>query len=257
MKVVILAGGFGTRISEESHLKPKPMINIGDKPIIWQIMKIYAHYGYNDFIICAGYKAHVIKEYFYNYYINNSDLTVDLSDNSIKVHSSCEENFKVTIVDTGLNTKTAGRIKRIEKYVDSDNFFLTYGDGVADINLEDLKSFHLAHNKIATLTAIQPEGRFGVIDFKKNGQVHNFKEKPIGDGGWINGGFFVFKKAIFKYLREDSDDIMLEEKPLLELTHDGELVAFQHTGFWRAMDAMRDKIELEKLWKEGPKWKIW
>jgi glucose-1-phosphate cytidylyltransferase len=257
MKVVILAGGFGTRISEESHLKPKPMIDIGDKPILWHIMKIYEHYGFNDFIICAGYKSEIIKKYFYDYFLINSDLSIDLSNNNIVIHNNCKEKFKVTIVDTGLNTKTSGRIQQIESYIDTDNFFLTYGDGLSDININKLKEFHLKHNKIATLTAIQPEGRFGVINFEEDGLVQNFKEKPIGDGGWINGGFFVFNKKIFNYFKPDAENIMLEAQPLVDITNDNELMAYKHYGFWKAMDALRDKSELEEIWKNDPKWKIW
>ena len=259
MKVVIFAGGIGTRISEESHLRPKPMIEIGGKPILWHIMKMYEQHGFNDFIICLGYKGHMIREYFMNYFMYNSDVTIDLKNNKVEVHQSNIESFKVTLVDTGLQTKTAGRLKRVQGHIGNEEFMLTYGDGVADINLKELVDFHKSHGKLATLTAIQPEGKFGGMDIKQEGIVSIFKEKPRGDRHWINGGFFVLKPAIFKYL--DNDDIestMWEESPLEALTRDGELVAYQHEGFWKCMDALRDKEELENLWSAGQaKWKTW
>ena len=258
MKVVIFAGGMGSRISEESHLKPKPMIEIGDKPILWHIMKYYGHFGFNEFIICLGYKGYVIKEYFMNYYIHNSDVTVELNNNKVDVHFSNAESFKVTLVDTGLNTATAGRLRRIQKYIGNDDFMLTYGDGLTDLDLTGLMTFHKKHGKVATVTAIQPEGRFGGMELGSDDTVQEFIEKPRGDGRWINAGFFVLKPEIFKYLDERSDAIMWEEEPMRLLTRDKQLVAFKHSGFWKCMDHMRDKIELEKMWSDGgAKWKAW
>lgn len=259
MKVVILAGGLGTRLMEETEARPKPMVEIGGKPILWHIMKIYSYYGFNDFIICLGYKGYMIKEYFFNYYLHNSDITIELQNNRVEVHRSSSEYFNVTLVDTGLYTKTAGRLKRIEKYIKEDNFMLTYGDGVADININQLLEFHLKHNKIATVTAVQPEARFGGMELDDNGVVRMFKEKPKGDGKWINGGFFVLKSKVFDYLNHPNiDEIMWEDIPLERLSKDGELVAYKHTGFWKCMDALRDKIELENLWNsQQAKWKVW
>jgi len=258
MKVVIFAGGIGTRISEESHLKPKPMIEIGDKPILWHIMKIYETYGFNDFIICLGYKGYVIKEYFMNYFLHNSDLTIDINNNKMEVHQSNTESFKVTLVDTGLHTKTAGRLKRVQHHLNEEDFMLTYGDGLADINLNELIKFHKNHNKICTVTAVQPDGKFGGLETDEQGTVHHFQEKPHGDGHWINGGFFVLKKEIFNYLDAKSDEIMWEEKPMADLTKANELVAYRHHGFWKCMDAMRDKVILENMWEtKNAKWKTW
>ena len=258
MKVVILAGGLGTRLMEETEARPKPMVEIGGRPILWHIMKIYEHYGFNHFIICLGYKAEFIKEYFLNYYLYNSDITVDLAENKLSVHFSKTESFIVTLVDTGLNTNTAGRIKKIQKYLDKKTFMLTYGDGVANINIDELLHFHKTHGKLATLTSIQTPGRFGKIEMDQNGIVHQFVEKPQGDGMWINGGFFVLEPEIFNYLIGDMDEIQWEKKPLIEIANDNELVAYKHFGFWKPMDAMRDRIELEQLWnsKTAP-WKIW
>lgn len=257
MKVVIFAGGMGTRISEESHLKPKPMIEIGGKPILWHIMKIYSSYGYNDFIICLGYKGYVIKEYFINYFLYNSDITIEVNNNKLDIHFSNAESFKVTLIDTGVNTNTAGRLKRIEKYVKNERFMLTYGDGVADINILNLLKFHESHGKIATLTAIQPPGRFGNIEISEDSQVNKFQEKPSGDGVWINGGFFVLEPQIFSYLKSNMDNVQWEKRPLIEIANDGQLGAYKHNGFWKCMDAMRDKVELEELWENNPQWKIW
>lgn len=258
MKVVIFAGGMGSRISEESHLKPKPMIEIGDKPILWHIMKFYSSHGFNEFIICLGYKGYVIKEYFMNYFIHNSDVTVELSNNKVDVHYSNTESFKVTLVDTGLNTATAGRLRRVKDYVGKEDFMLTYGDGLTDLNLKELYRFHKQHGKIATVTAIQPEGRFGGMELSEDNTVHEFIEKPRGDGRWINAGFFVLTPAIFNYLDERSDRVMWEEEPMYKLTQDRQLVAFKHSGFWKCMDHLRDKTELEKLWNTGDaKWKMW
>ena len=258
MKVVLLAGGFGTRISEESHLRPKPMVEIGGKPILWHIMKIYETYGYNDFVLCLGYKAQSIKEYFLNYYLYNSDVTIELEKNKVDVHFSNSESFKVTLVDTGLMTNTAGRIKKIQKYVKDETFMLTYGDGVSDVNITNLVEFHKTHGKLATLTSIQTPGRFGNIEMDDEGNVDYFVEKPQGDGMWINGGFFVLEPGIFNYLEGDMDDIQWEKKPLIEIANDGQLSAYKHHGFWKPMDALRDRIELEQLWSSGnAKWKIW
>jgi glucose-1-phosphate cytidylyltransferase len=258
MKVVIFAGGMGSRISEESHLKPKPMIEIGDKPILWHIMKYYGNFGFNEFIICLGYKGYIIKEYFMNYYIHNSDVTVELNNNKVDVHFSSAESYKVTLVDTGLNTATAGRLKRVQKYVGDEDFMLTYGDGLTDLDLSALVSFHKKHGKVATVTAIQPEGRFGGMELMADGTVQEFIEKPRGDGRWINAGFFVLQPQIFKYLDARADQIMWEEEPMRLLTKDKQLVAFKHSGFWKCMDHMRDKTELEELWSgQKAKWKIW
>ena len=258
MKVVIFAGGLGTRISEESHLKPKPMIEIGDKPMLWHIMKTFAAQGFNDFIICLGYKGYVIKEYFFNYYLYNSDITIELKDNKVTVHNSNSEDFKVTLVDTGLNTKTAGRLQRIEQHVKDEDFILTYGDGLANVDLKQLLAFHASHKKVATVTAIQPIGRFGVMHLDENNEVSVFKEKIKGDEGWINGGFFVLRPQVFGYLPNQADDTMWEESPLQSLAKNHQLMAYQHHGFWKCMDALRDKIELEELWNSGnAKWKNW
>ena len=258
MKVVIFAGGLGTRISEETDVRPKPMVEIGGKPILWHIMKIYNHYGFDEFIICLGYKSYAIKEYFMNYYLHNSDVTIELGNNELDVHYTNAESFKVTLVDTGLETKTAGRLRRIQKYVGNETFMLTYGDGLADVNITELIKFHENHGKIATLTAVQPEARFGGMDLSTTGQVLKFQEKPKGDGKWINGGFFVLNPTVFDYLPENSDSLMWEEDPLENLTKSNELCAFKHFGFWKCMDALRDKIELEELWKNKmAKWKVW
>lgn len=258
MKVVILAGGLGTRLMEETESRPKPMVEIGGKPILWHIMKIYSHYGYNDFVICLGYKAQMIKEYFLNYYLYNSDLTIELDNNSVQVHLTDSESFKVTLIDTGLATNTAGRIKRIEKYVSNETFMLTYGDGLSDVNINKLVNFHKSHGKLATLTAVQLSGRFGKLETDIDGSVLNFQEKPEYDGSWINGGFFVLEPGIFDFLSGEMDDIQWEKKPLLEISKAGQLSAFTHLGFWKPMDALRDRIELENLWfSENCPWKLW
>ena len=258
MKVVLFAGGLGTRIAEETETRPKPMVEIGGKPILWHIMKIYSHYGFNDFIICLGYKGYLIKEYFMHYYLHNSDITIELGSNKVEVHHSKIEQFNVTLVDTGLETKTAGRLKRIEKYIGNEDFMLTYGDGVADINLNELKEFHKQHGKIATVTAVQPEARFGGLEISSEGSVTTFKEKPKGDGKWINGGFFVLKPEVFKYLDTNVDNVMWEDKPMESLARDHQLMAYKHHGFWKCMDAMRDKLELEDLWQSNQaKWHTW
>ena len=257
MKVVILAGGFGTRINEESNLKPKPMIKIGEKPILWHIMKIYSHYGFNDFIICLGYKGYCIKDYFAHYYLHESDVTFDYrNNNEIIVHSDFAEPWRVTLVDTGLKTMTGGRVKRIESYIGNEPFMLTYGDGVADINIQALADFHRAHRKLVTVTAVQPVGRFGALNLTTNNQVRKFIEKPKGDGLWVNAGFFVMEPGIFDYLEDDRT--VLEQQPMEKLASNHVLVAYKHFGFWQPMDTLRDKNLLEKLWSsENPPWRIW
>ncbi len=258
MKVVIFAGGLGTRLAEETTTRPKPMVEIGGKPILWHIMKIYSHYGYNDFIICLGYKGYQIKEYFINYFLYNSDLTVEVGSNKMDIHFTNTESFKVTLVDTGLETNTAGRLKRIQNYIGSDTFMLTYGDGVANVNIPELIHFHQQHGKLATLTSVQTPGRFGNLETDKDGRIRTFQEKPEGDGFWINGGFFVLDGGIFKYLEGDMDTVQWEKKPLVEIAKDGQLMSFKHHGFWKCMDAIRDKIELEEMWQTGRAiWKVW
>lgn len=258
MKVVILAGGLGTRLMEETEARPKPMVEIGGKPILWHIMKIYEHYGFNEFVLCLGYKASLIKEYFYNYYLHNSDVTIELERNKIDVHYSNTESFKVTLIDTGLNTNTAGRIKKIQKHVGNETFMLTYGDGVSDVNMNELIKFHKEHGKFATLTSVQIPGRFGNLDIDESGIVSEFNEKPDGDGMWINGGFFVLEPKIFDYLQGDVDNVQWEKGPLGEIAKDNQLAAYKHSGFWKSMDAMRDRIELEALWSSGnAPWKLW
>lgn len=258
MKVVILAGGFGTRFSEESHLRPKPMIEIGEYPIMWHIMKTYAHYGFNDFVICCGYKQYVVKEYFANYFLHNSDVTFDFRmQNHMVVHHNVSEPWRVTVVDTGRDTMTGGRLLNIRNYVQDEPFMMTYGDGVADIDIRALHDFHLSHGKIATVTAVQPAGKFGALALSPEGQVESFREKVQGDGQWINGGYFVLNPGIFKYLTQGEQTIF-ERAPLEALTADGQLSAYRHKGFWHPMDTLRDKTELEALWA-GPEcpWKVW
>ncbi|SCY87144.1 glucose-1-phosphate cytidylyltransferase [Desulfoluna spongiiphila] len=258
MKVVILAGGFGTRLSEETHLKPKPMVEIGGKPILWHIMKMYSSYGYNDFVICLGYMGYAIKEYFANYYLHQSNVTFDFRNgNDHVIHSNSAEPWRVTLVDTGLNTMTGGRVKRIQEYIRDEPFMLTYGDGVASIAIDKLVEFHKQQGKLATVTAVQPSGRFGALIVDEvNEKVNSFQEKPKGDGSWINGGFFVLEPDIFKYIEDDSTS--MEREPLQDLVKDGKLVAFKHSGFWKPMDTLRDKTELEQLWGSGnAPWKIW
>lgn len=257
MKVVILAGGFGTRISEESHLKPKPMIDIGEHPILWHVMKIYSFYGFNDFVICLGYKGYVIKEYFANYFLHNSNVTFDLATNSMEIHDSTAESWKVTLVDTGLMTQTGGRLKRIRKYLDDETFMMTYGDGVANVNIIELLDFHNKHGKFATITAVQPPGRFGALAFASGTDlVQSFQEKPQGDGAWINGGFFVLEPEIFDYI--ENDEVLWEKQPLSSLSGDGQLVSYRHAGFWKPMDTLRDKLDLEEQWNKGvAPWKLW
>lgn len=256
MKVVILAGGFGTRISEESHLKPKPMIEIGEKPILWHIMKEYSKYGYNDFVICAGYKQYVIKEYFNNYFLHNSDVTFDMANNKMIIHHQHAEPWNVTVVDTGLNTMTGGRIKRIQEYIGNESFMLTYGDAVADINIEELVNFHKKHGKIGTMSVYNFGQSKGVIDINKDGKVTDFREKSDVDGALINIGFMVLNPEIFNYIEGDST--VFEQDPIKNLARDGELMAYKHKGFWQCMDTLREKQKLESLWNSGKApWKIW
>lgn len=258
MKVVIFAGGLGTRISEETDARPKPMVEIGGKPILWHIMKIYSQYGFNDFIICLGYKGYLIKEYFMHYFLHNSDITIELGNNKVEIHGSNTESFKVTLVDTGVSTKTAGRLKQVQKYTGNEDFMLTYGDGVSDVDMKELVKFHKQHNKIATVTAVQMDARFGGMDLAENGDVVSFREKAKDESKWINGGFFVLKPEVFKYLEGDMSEKMWEDEPLEQLTEDHQLAAYQHKGFWKCMDALRDKLELESLWQTNQaKWKIW
>jgi glucose-1-phosphate cytidylyltransferase len=257
MKVVILAGGLGTRISEETAVRPKPMVEIGGKPILWHIMKTYSHHGINDFVICCGYKGYMIKEYFANYFLHMSDVTFDMAKNSMEVHERHAEPWRVTLVDTGDNTQTGGRLKRVRKYVqDEDAFCFTYGDGVADIDIGALLAFHAKHGRKATLTAAYPPGRFGALDINGEGRVTAFKEKPRGDGGLINAGFFVLAPAALDLI--DADNTLWEQQPLERLTTQGELAAYQHSGFWQPMDTLRDKLQLEDLWAAGKApWKVW
>lgn len=257
MKVVILAGGFGTRISEESHLRPKPMIEIGDKPILWHIMKLYSHYGFHDFIICLGYKSYYIKDYFSRYYLHGADVTFDFRNGNERIfHNRAAEPWTVTLVETGLETMTGGRVKRIADYIGDEPFLLTYGDGVGNVDIADLVRFHRSHGKLATVTATQPHGRFGALDLADDGSVASFQEKPRGDGSWINAGFFVMQPEVFDYI--EGDHVSLEKEPLELLAKDGQLMAYKHGGFWQPMDTLRDKNLLESLWKSGnPPWKKW
>ena len=256
MKAVLLAGGFGTRLSEETDLKPKPMIEIGGRPILWHIMKIYGHYNVRNFIICLGYRGYVIKEYFSNYVLHNSNLTVDVSDNTIAFHSSEAEPWRVTMIDTGLETMTGGRLKQVGKYLPNGlPFFMTYGDGVADVDVSALYDFHVAHGHAATLTAVTPPGRFGALELDGH-RVTSFAEKPPGDSGLINGGYFVLEKSVIDYIADDNT--VWEREPVEKLAHEGELMAYHHKGFWQPMDTLRDKMQLEAMWDGGnPAWKIW
>lgn len=255
MKAVILAGGLGTRISEETHLKPKPMIEIGGRPILWHILKIYSHYGINEFIICLGYKGYTIKEFFANYYMHMSDITFDMRDGSCSTHSNAAEPWRVTLVDTGEHTMTGGRVKRVRDYIGNETFCLTYGDGVSDVRIDDLIAFHRSHNKLATLTAVQPPGRFGRLGLEGD-RISTFLEKPTGDGDWINGGFFVLEPQVMDYI--DDDSTIWERDPLEKLAVEGNLMARRHRGFWQPMDTLREKALLEELWEKGhAPWKVW
>ena len=257
MKVVILAGGIGTRISEESIYKPKPLIEIGSKPIIWHIMKAYSHYGLNDFVICCGYKGYLLKEYFANYYMHNSDVTIDLKNNDLQINRINSEPWKISLIDTGENTMTGGRILRLKDFLKKEeNFCLTYGDGVSNINIKNLLDFHKKNKKIMTITVVKPKGRYGMISLGAGNLVEKFDEKPDGDGSWVNGGFFVLNKKFFNFLKKDSD--VLEQGPIQKISKKRQIVAFRHTGFWKAMDTLNDKNYLEKLWSKNTcPWRIW
>ncbi|RQO31561.1 glucose-1-phosphate cytidylyltransferase [Taibaiella sp. KBW10] len=257
MKVVLFAGGRGTRISEESQLRPKPMIEIGGKPMLWHIMKTYAHYGHNEFIICLGYKGWLIKEYFANYFLHNADMTVDLRNNSIEFLNNNAEPFKVTMIDTGLDTMTAGRLKRVLPYTNNEPFLLTYGDGLIDADINQTIDFHKQTGKICTMTSIQAGSRFGVIKMQDNGIIESFEEKPKDSGSWINAGYFVLQPEIKDYLQGDMDDIMWETEPMANLAADQQIAAYKHHGFWKCMDTLREKEELEAMWEKGAKWKCW
>jgi glucose-1-phosphate cytidylyltransferase len=257
MQVVLLAGGYGTRLSEETDLRPKPMIEIGGRPILWHIMKIYSHYGFNDFIVCCGYKSYYIKDYFYHYYMHAADISVDLAANTVEYHTSASEPWKITLVDTGLETMTGARIKRIQNYVGNTPFMLTYGDGVADININKLLEYHKEKGKLATLTAVLPSGKFGVLEIAGDDSIGSFTEKPQGDGSWVNGGFFVLQPEVFDYI-PDGDSVIFERTPLENLAKAGQLQSYRHTGFWKPMDTLREKLELQKLWETGnAPWKVW
>lgn len=258
MKVLILAGGYGTRFSEETDVKPKPMIQIGGQPILWHIMKMYSHYGFNDFVILLGYKSYVIKEYFANYFLHQSDITIDISNNEVKILNNNSEPWRITLLDTGLDTMTGGRILRAKHAIGNEPFMLTYGDGVSDVNIGELVAFHKKHGKAITMTSVQPEGRFGSMSIdSENHGVSTFMEKPKGDGNWINGGFFVCEPKVLDYIKE-GDRTVWERSPLENLAKDGELFAYKHSGFWQPMDTLREKIVLNELWEKGQaKWKTW
>lgn len=257
MKVVILAGGYGTRISEESQFKPKPMIEIGSMPVLWHIMKLYSSYGFNEFVICAGYKQHVIKEWFADYFLHTSDITFDFTqDDKIIIHNKRAEKWKVTVVDTGLDTMTGGRLKRVKNFIGDEPFFMTYGDGVADVNIKDLLDFHKNHGRLATMTAVKPDSRFGVLDISENNQINAFREKSQVDSGYINAGFMVLDPKVLDYVKDDT--IMFEREPLETLAKNNQLMCYKHDGFWQCMDTLRDKQKLEKLWAENTApWKVW
>ena len=256
MKVVIWAGGLGTRLSEETEVRPKPMVEIGGKPILWHIMKIYSYYGFNDFIVCLGYKGYVIKEYFLNYYLHQSDIEIDISSHTYKVINSAYEPWKVTLVETGIETMTGGRLKRIKNLIGNETFFATYGDGLSDINIIKLLNFHKDSGKLATVTAVQPPGRFGALVISEGDEVTHFLEKPLGDGSWINAGFFVLEPEVLDFI--ESDGTVFEKEPLENLALNRQLAAYKHLGFWKPMDTLRDKRDLETMWSSGsPKWKIW
>lgn len=256
MKVLLLAGGFGTRLSEETDVRPKPMVEIGGKPILWHIMKMYSQYGYNEFVVLLGYKGYYIKEYFANYFLHQSDVTINLSSNEMKIHNNKSEPWTVTLLDTGLHTMTGGRIKRAQEIIGDETFMLTYGDGVSDVNIEKLVSFHRSHGKSITMTAVQPEGRFGALEINGD-QIVNFSEKPKGDGSWINGGFFVCEPKVLSYITE-GDSTVFEKAPLQSLARDGELFSYKHDGFWKCMDSLKDKQDLNQMFDSNQaKWKSW
>ncbi len=256
MKVLLLAGGFGTRLSEETDIRPKPMVEIGGKPILWHIMKLYSHYGFNEFVILLGYKGYYIKEYFSNYFLHQSDVTFDFKNNSTEIHNTTSEPWKVTLVDTGKDSMTGGRVKRAKEYIGDEPFLLTYGDGVSNVNIVELVEFHKSHGKLLTMTTVQPDGRFGAVEMEENGKVNSFLEKPKGDGGWINGGFFVCEPEVLDYIEDDKT--VLEKEPLENLAKEGKIYTYRHSGFWKPMDTLRDKNELNRLWDSGlAKWKVW
>jgi glucose-1-phosphate cytidylyltransferase len=257
MKALLLAGGFGTRLSEETDLRPKPMVEIGGKPILWHIMKIYSTYGINEFVILLGYKGYQIKEYFANYFLHQSDITIDLKDNKIEVLNNSCEPWKITLLDTGLNSMTGGRIKRAEEFLNNEPFLLTYGDGVADINIDELLKFHKSHGKAMTMTSAQPDGRFGALDINSDNKVNEFQEKPKGDGSWINAGYFVCEPKVLDYIT-NGDSTVFEQEPLRNLARDGEIFTYKHDGFWMPMDTLRDKNILNELWNQKKaRWKMW
>ena len=257
MKVLLLAGGFGTRLSEETDVRPKPMVEIGGRPILWHIMKIYSSYGFNEFVVLLGYKGYYIKEYFTNYFLHQADVTIDLKNNNLTVHNNSSEPWKITLLDTGLHTMTGGRIKKVQELIGDGRFMMTYGDGVSDINIKELVKFHKTHGKAMTLSSVQPEGRFGALNINNENRIKEFEEKPKGDGNWINAGFFVCESKVFDYI-DSSENVMFEQEPLQNLAKDGELYAYKHNGFWRSMDSLKDKNDLNKLWDDGePPWKVW
>ena len=257
MKVLLLAGGFGTRLSEETDIKPKPMVDVGGKPILWHIMKTYSHHGFNEFVILLGYKGYYIKEYFANYFLHQSDVTIDMSDGSMEIHNNSSEPWKVTLLDTGLDSMTGGRIKRAQDFVGEEPFMLTYGDGVADINIEELVKFHKTHGKAMTMTSAQPDGRFGALNIDENNKVKEFKEKPKGDGSWINAGYFICEPKVFDYI-VDGDSSVFEQSPLMNLAKDDEVHTYKHHDFWMPMDTLRDKHKLNELWSsDKAPWKVW
>jgi glucose-1-phosphate cytidylyltransferase len=257
MKVLLLAGGLGTRLSEETDIKPKPMVDIGGKPILWHIMKTYSHHGFNEFVILLGYKGYYIKEYFSNYFLHQSDVTIDISDGSMEIHNNSSEPWKVTLLDTGLDSMTGGRIKRAQDFIGSEPFMLTYGDGVADINISELVKFHQSHGKSMTMTSAQPDGRFGALDIDDNNKVKEFKEKPKGDGSWINAGYFVCEPKVFDYI-VDGDSSIFEQESLMNLAKDGEVHTYKHHDFWMPMDTLRDKHKLNELWNlDKAPWRVW
>jgi len=257
MKVLLLAGGFGTRLSEETNIRPKPMVEIGGKPILWHIMKTYSQYGFNEFVVLLGYKGYYIKEYFANYFLHQSDVTIDMKDGNMEIHNNHSEPWKITLLDTGIESMTGGRVKRAQAFIGGEPFMLTYGDGVSNINIEELVKFHKSHGKAMTMTSAQPEGRFGALNIEENSQVSSFQEKPKGDGGWINAGFFVCEPKVFDYITE-GDSTIFEQSPLQNLSKDGEIFTFKHDGFWKPMDTLRDKQQLQKMWEEKKApWKVW
>ncbi len=257
MKVVLLAGGFGTRLSEETELRPKPMVEIGGKPILWHIMKTYSQHGFNEFVILLGYKGYYIKEYFANYFLHQSDITIDIKNNGIEIHNNSSEPWKVTLLDTGLHSMTGGRIKRAQDFINNEPFMLTYGDGVANIDINELVKFHKSHGKLMTMTSAQPDGRFGALNISEGNKVLEFKEKPKGDGSWINAGYFVCQPEVFDYITE-GDSTVFEQAPLKNIAKDGQLLTYKHDNFWMPMDTLRDKMKLNKMWADNSApWKTW